>query len=75
MRKCRFRPEYDFKLPLMCIVDYRGYRLVCMSVLPLGERAYGCGNANSFGKVAFTEKAHHAMKAVADTVLFLSSQT
>ena len=64
----RFRPSFGLKLPLMCTIDYRGYRLVCMSILPLGKRAYGCADASNMAEVAFTKIAHNTFRPVAESV-------
>lgn len=37
---CYFNTKIsEIRLPLMCLVDYRGYRLLALSKLPLGDRA------------------------------------
>ncbi len=35
--------------PLLCLVDFRGYRLLCLSILPIdgSTLVYGCQNASS----------------------------
>ena len=41
----RFYGSSHLRVPLMCIIDYHGYRLVAMSILPLKELLYGSADA------------------------------
>lgn len=34
----------QLNVPMMCLVDYRGYRLIAMSILPLQRLVYGSDN-------------------------------
>ena len=43
----RFYGSSTLRVPLMCIIDYHGYRLVAMSILPLKELLYGSGDAGA----------------------------
>lgn len=44
----------DLHLPLICIIDYRGFRVVAMSLLPIdGEKTIIYGSPNA-GRTVFT---------------------
>ena len=39
--------------PLIALIDYRGFRLVCMSVLPIDEDTLVCGSADGGAHVPY----------------------
>eukprot|EP01091_Cochliopodium_minus_P008088 TRINITY_DN1798_c0_g1_i1.p1 TRINITY_DN1798_c0_g1~~TRINITY_DN1798_c0_g1_i1.p1 ORF type:complete len:1165 (-),score=271.99 TRINITY_DN1798_c0_g1_i1:41-3277(-) len=41
-------------LPLMALIDYRGYRLICSTILPISKHTLKYGSADG-GKTAFNE--------------------
>ena len=41
VRECMQAGVEGLHVPLMCLVDYRGMRLIAMSILPLAELVYG----------------------------------
>lgn len=41
LRECMAAGVEGLHVPLMCLIDYRGYRLIAMSILPVAELIYG----------------------------------
>lgn len=66
----RFYGSRSLRVPMMCIIDYHGYRLVAMSILPLKELLYGSGDAGAHIKA--DPHVHELMGEVAKRVSRIS---
>lgn len=67
----------DIHLPLICIIDYRGFRVVAMSLLPIcGDETIIYGSSNAGRAVcASDEKFNKLVKAVCATATATATAT
>lgn len=56
--------EPGIHLPLMTLVDYRGYRVVCMSLLPINQRTLVHGSSDAGKTLRFDEATQEKLKHV-----------
>ena len=50
----------EFYFPMMALIDYRGYRLIGMTLLPISKRTQVFGSPNA-GKTIYDDKEVHKL--------------
>ena len=62
MRALRSLQIADLHFPFMCLVDYRGYRLICMSVLPIDSDRSLVYGSDDGGQTVHTAEGHEELR-------------